>query len=366
MTMAQTHSDVEIQKLMEKDYVEDDRLLVVCFHGQAQNKVIFEHQMSEIINTCQNDIQFVFLEDSNKTGMKHFDWWSIHENDVVEKCLQVYKKLEQFKRVDAILGFSQGASLVEILDRLVAEQNLKKLWNISILASGIPLLVPQLVCSKPLKELSLHFSGKLESERIGSDMLQRYQREYCKSIQHEFGHEIPKDAEFASYFHDALLATYTLVGTMKESMTTVPVQITTEVTRVRIGVIYSNKLTHYQDFCTKLLDSFDQTKYTLSLIFVKVKTPSTFRRFIQDDQKEVNGLIQDLDSIGPVDILLGLPGTSSIFHKVENQIKSKKCSKTWTVDVQFSESSGKSGTYDINDDKSIIKLMDKIKNLNNF
>ncbi|KAI8893242.1 hypothetical protein BC833DRAFT_653068 [Globomyces pollinis-pini] len=327
--------------------------------------------MSEIIKTCQNDIQFVFLEgdvsstyyDSKKTGMNHFDWWSLDQNDVMEKCLQVYKKLEQFKRVDAILGFSQGASLVEILDRLVAEQNMKKLWNISILASGVPLVVPQLDCSKQLTELSLHFSGKLESERLGSNMLHRYQREYCKSIQHEFGHEIPKDSDFATYFHDALLATYTLVGTMKESMTPVPEPITSEASRVRIGVIYSSKLTHYQDFCTKLLDSFDQTKYTLSLIFVKVKTPSTFRRILHDDHKEVNGLIQDLDSIGPVDILLGLPGTSSIFHKVENQIKSKKYSKTWTVDMQFSESSGQSGTYDINDDKSIIKLMDRIMEL---
>ncbi|KAJ2990735.1 hypothetical protein HDV02_004181 [Globomyces sp. JEL0801] len=296
-------------------------------------------------------------------GMDLFDWWSPDHSDVVEKSIQVYKKLEKYKKVDAIMGFSQGASLVEILDRLVLEGKIKKLWNVSVLASGVPLVVPQLDLTKQLKELSLHISGKLESDRIGLSMLHRYQRQYSKNIQHEFGHEIPKDSDFASYFHDALRATYSLVETMNDSDTNIPVEIVTP-TRFRIGVIYSTKLTHYKEFCSTLLDSFDETKYTVSLIFVKIRTPSAFRRFIHDSRKEVDALLQDLDCIGPVDVLFSLPGTSSIMDKINVRVNANQSLKTWSLEIQLlSENSAKIGSYNINDDQSVFQFYDKIKGL---
>ncbi|KAJ2989226.1 hypothetical protein HDV02_005092 [Globomyces sp. JEL0801] len=362
--MAEMDSKVNYTNTIQSQVVRDDRLVVVCFHGQSQNNTIFEYQMSAITKACEKDIQFVFMQgdvpsknfDLSSTGMEHYDWW-INADNAYEKSLKVYERLQKFERVDAIFGFSQGASLVELLDRLASERKVEKLWSISILASGVPLDVQELNCSKKLTELSLHFSGKLEEDRIGSSMLERYERQYSKTIQHEFGHEIPKDSYFASYLHDALLATYTLVDSLKEKEDIIPVS-----TRVRIAILYTAKLTNYHEFCNKLLDLFDQTNYTLSLILVKVKTPSTFRRLIQDDRKEYTSFLQDLESIGPVDVLLGLPGTSFIFHKLQNQINSGKYVKTWSLDVQFAVD-GNANAYDINDDKSVIKFLDKIKDL---
>ncbi|KAJ2992424.1 hypothetical protein HDV02_003076 [Globomyces sp. JEL0801] len=363
--------DVEIPKSMENEVVVDDRLIVVCLHGQAQNKFICEHQMTQIINTCRNDIQFVFLEgditsknyaysiDSNLTGMKHFDWWSNDQNDAVDKCIQVYKQLEVFERVDAIFGFSQGATLVELLDRLAALGRVRKLWKVSILASGVPLTIPSIDCSKQLPELSLHFSGKLEVNRIGNTMLQRYQREYRKNIQHEFGHEIPKDPYFATYFHDALLATYGLVDKIKEKSENVHL-LYPSLPRVRIVVLYSAKLANYKSFFSNLLDEFDKIRYVVSLLFVKIKTPTTFQKFIRNDHKDINNLLQDLESIGPIDVLLGLPGTSFFFQKLQNLNKKLKF---WSLDIELAASSNIIGAYDINDDKSLIKLLDRIKEI---
>nr|KAJ3420271.1 hypothetical protein HK105_005880 [Polyrhizophydium stewartii] len=198
---------------------------IVCFHGQGSNTSHMEHQLSAIKSALGERVEFVFIQafkqiDWSPQGRRYgdmpwFEWFS--SRDVVASNVDVavsFAKdmLDVHGRVDAILGFSQGAMLVELLDRLSLQGKIKRTWKFSVLMSGLPLSLSTLPARlaepmpAPMPFPSIHAYGKDEPEEVRTALSSRYQAFARAEFVHDAGHDIPRDVEFGRAVGEAIAA----------------------------------------------------------------------------------------------------------------------------------------------------------------
>jgi acyl carrier protein len=199
-------------------------LKIVCLHGQGTSAQIFSSQLSEVMKTLGSTAEFLFLEAGNEWkgkselkdvyDSKWYEWWPsvfITKKTVKKSFESVVDKLYEIGPIDAILGFSQGASLVELLDRRAHEGSIQKTWNFSVLLSPVPLKSITLPKSYNhgvkggLPGPALMVRGVKERNFIGNAMLDRYDVNSQELIEHPKGHEIPLNAEFTKRFAEKIL-----------------------------------------------------------------------------------------------------------------------------------------------------------------
>ena len=126
----------------------ENRVKIVCLHGQATSNSVFMDQLGEIMYSLRNVAHFEFIQAPFQVKHSHlellynskwYEWWPsvfIMNRQVKRSIDHVTSELKRIGPVDCLLGFSQGASVVEILDRLAHKQKLEKTWKLSILMSG--------------------------------------------------------------------------------------------------------------------------------------------------------------------------------------------------------------------------------------
>jgi hypothetical protein len=135
-----------------------------------------------------------------------FKWWPrrfLRAKHIDRTLEAVIEELNAIGPVDALLGFSQGATLVELLDSRVEDGYIRKTWNFSILISGAPLksmFLPAKYTANRSTELdvpAIHIRGVLERKTLMNSLLDRYVVGKRELLEHAKGHEIPNSKEFA-------------------------------------------------------------------------------------------------------------------------------------------------------------------------
>ncbi|KAL2915124.1 hypothetical protein HK105_205228 [Polyrhizophydium stewartii] len=194
---------------------------IACFHGQGSNTIHMEHQLSAVKAALGETAKFVFIQAPHAAkssylskfykGMDWFEWLlddSQSQTDVDTLITYVTQQLEQIGHVDVLLGFSQGAMVVEMLDRLAQAGSIKQTWRLSVLCSGIALsswqLPSSLAASTPHSMPSIHIFGTNEHKAFQTQLPARYAADKRVVIKHAAGHDIPHDDEFGRRVADAI------------------------------------------------------------------------------------------------------------------------------------------------------------------
>ncbi|KAL2911918.1 hypothetical protein HK105_208582 [Polyrhizophydium stewartii] len=194
---------------------------IACFHGQGSNTIHMEHQLSAIKAALGETADFVFIQAPHATkssylsefykGMDWFEWLppsSQTQSDVDELIAYATQQLEKIGHVDVLLGFSQGAMVVELLDRLVQAGSIKQTWRLSVLCSGVAFsswqLPKSLAASKLHDVPSIHIFGTNEHKAFQMQLPTRYAAAKRTVIKHAAGHDIPRDAEFGHKVEEAI------------------------------------------------------------------------------------------------------------------------------------------------------------------
>jgi predicted esterase len=194
---------------------------IVCLHGQGTNPYIFRDQLSAVMKVLGSTTEFHFIQapmERSDSPLEHlydqkwYQWWPsmfITKSHIEKSIDTVVEELQQIGHFDALLGFSQGASMVELLDRLSEQGLVPKLWNFSILISGTPL--QSLLLSKKYQKAvrietpSIHVMGVKERKRLKTKLVDRYRVQVRELLEHEKGHEIPHSKEFTRSFAEKIL-----------------------------------------------------------------------------------------------------------------------------------------------------------------
>ncbi|KAL2911188.1 hypothetical protein HK105_209354, partial [Polyrhizophydium stewartii] len=186
---------------------------IACFHGQGSNTIHMEHQLSSIKAALGETAEFVFIQAPHATkssylsefyeGMDWFEWIprnSQTQADVKALIAYAMQQLEKIGHVDVLLGFSQGAMVVELLDRLVQAGSIKRTWRLSVLCSGISpsswQLPSSLATSTPHDAPSIHIFGTNEHKAFQTQLPACYAADKQLVIRHAAGHDIPRNDEF--------------------------------------------------------------------------------------------------------------------------------------------------------------------------
>ncbi|KAI8899390.1 hypothetical protein BC833DRAFT_619492 [Globomyces pollinis-pini] len=217
-------------KLLVRDMYKEEHLKIVCFHGSGSTAEIFSLQLQQIMKELGSKCDFYFIEAPHEVGMannqlskyyesKHwYQWWGnkwLGDNFITRKAVKtsletVYVQLKKIGRVDALLGFSQGASLIELLDRKAQAHEIEKSWNFSILISGLPIKSP-ILPKKYTKGLPGGIMSPallvhaVEEREYTMGLLDRYNVDYRDMMEHDKGHEVPRQVEFSRRLSDKIL-----------------------------------------------------------------------------------------------------------------------------------------------------------------
>ncbi|KAL2917081.1 hypothetical protein HK105_203513 [Polyrhizophydium stewartii] len=194
---------------------------IACFHGQGSNTIHMEHQLSSIKAALGETAEFVFIQAPHATkssylsefyeGMDWFEWIprnSQTQADVKALIAYAMQQLEKIGHVDVLLGFSQGAMVVELLDRLVQAGSIKRTWRLSVLCSGISpsswQLPSSLATSTPHDAPSIHIFGTNEHKAFQTQLPACYAADKRAVIKHAAGHDLPRDSKFGSRVAEAI------------------------------------------------------------------------------------------------------------------------------------------------------------------
>ncbi|KAL2911182.1 hypothetical protein HK105_209356 [Polyrhizophydium stewartii] len=197
---------------------------IACFHGQGSNTIHMEHQLSAIKAALGETAEFVFIQAPHAAkssylsefyeGMDWFEWLprdSKSQAHVDSLVLYVTQQLQQIGHVDVLLGFSQGAMVVELLDRLTQAGKIKRTWQLSVLCSGVVLTSWQLplgmlLSKSKIKTTSIHIFGANDHTAFQTQLPARYAAEMQTVFKHAAGHDIPCDDEFGRKVAEAIMA----------------------------------------------------------------------------------------------------------------------------------------------------------------
>ncbi|KAL2911124.1 hypothetical protein HK105_209421, partial [Polyrhizophydium stewartii] len=197
---------------------------IACFHGQGSNAIHMEHQLSAIKAALGETAEFVFIQAPHAAkssylskfyeGMDWFEWLprnSKSQAHVDSLVLYATQQLQQIGHVDVLLGFSQGAMVVELLDRLTQAGKIKRTWQLSVLCSGVVLTSWQLplgmlLSQSKIKTTSIHIFGTNDHTAFQTQLPARYAAEMQTVFKHAAGHDIPRDDEFGRKVAEAIMA----------------------------------------------------------------------------------------------------------------------------------------------------------------
>ncbi|KAL2911134.1 hypothetical protein HK105_209408 [Polyrhizophydium stewartii] len=194
---------------------------IACFHGQGSNTIHMEHQLSAITAALGDTAEFVFIQAPHAAnssylsefyeGMDWFEWLppsSQLQADVDELIAYATQQLEKIGHVDVLLGFSQGAMVVELLDRLAQAGSIKRTWRLSVLCSGVAFsswqLPSLLAASTPHDVPSIHIFGTNEHKAFQTQLPARYAADKRVMIKHVAGHDLPRNSKFGSRVAEAI------------------------------------------------------------------------------------------------------------------------------------------------------------------
>ncbi|KNC99985.1 amino acid adenylation domain-containing protein [Spizellomyces punctatus DAOM BR117] len=202
---------------------------ILCLHGQGSNPAHLAHQLSAISVALGSDVELIYLQGPfegfssqlriyypNMTG---YSWFpsdgNITEDDAFQTAHLVLTEIEKHGRVHALLGFSQGAMVVELMDRMAEKSLIPRKWNFSILFSGLPLSSPHVpsawteTATSGWQVPSIHISGEREREEFHTLLAGRYEATKLTHLRHNGGHDIPRDEEFALRISSIIKSTST-------------------------------------------------------------------------------------------------------------------------------------------------------------
>ncbi|KAJ3088357.1 hypothetical protein HK102_008943 [Quaeritorhiza haematococci] len=231
-------SGLEIEATMEAETYEKEeekKLRIVCFHGQGSNVAHMEHQLEGVSTALGEKAEFIFVQaplvcrsDLTKYyDMDFYEWYPphiTHPSQPQYLISYLTSKLQSIHTIDGLLGFSQGAAVVHLLDTLSLAHKIPRLWKFSIFFSGV--CVPTRVLPAHLKHKleeggismqapmmmgvpSVHVWGSNEGmwKARGIEKLRRrYDARLRVELRHGAGHDVPRDVGFGERVAEAILA----------------------------------------------------------------------------------------------------------------------------------------------------------------
>ncbi|KAJ3325488.1 hypothetical protein HDV06_004347, partial [Boothiomyces sp. JEL0866] len=200
-------------------------LRIVCFHGQATSASIMQNQLEQVKAALGSKTEMYFIQAEKEVShgagelkkyydSKWYEWWSgslIRKSQVSKTLNSVVEKLNELGQVDALLGFSQGASLIELLDRKAEAKEIVKTWKFSVLLSGTPIksiTLPSKLnkgVQGGIPSSSIIVNGVKELARLNRGLVDRYNVNYREIVEHSGGHEIPQNLEFTRRLADKII-----------------------------------------------------------------------------------------------------------------------------------------------------------------
>ncbi|KAI8894499.1 serine hydrolase-domain-containing protein [Globomyces pollinis-pini] len=229
-SLADEPDDLLLQtKLSVRPIFKERPLKIVCLHGAGSSANVFSLQLQQVVEQMGSTCEFSFIEakteikggnaylskfyDSDHwytwVGSKYFGTKFLSKRTMDKALNDVIEQLHDIGPVDALLGFSQGAAMIEMLDRKAQAFEIPKTWNFSILMSGMPiksLALPKSYTSKVeggIKSSALVVTGA-EDRDATLHLMDRYNVNYRQLMEHDKGHEIPKQMEFTRNFADKI------------------------------------------------------------------------------------------------------------------------------------------------------------------
>ncbi|KAI9309825.1 hypothetical protein DFJ73DRAFT_890052, partial [Zopfochytrium polystomum] len=148
---------------------------IVCFHGYGTSAAIMEEQL-QAASSLLKSYEFICLQAPFKTL----------DSRKAEATRLVLSVLSDLGKVDGLLGFSQGAEMVQHLDALAAAGQVPRTWDFSVLIS----------CGRALGGVVSPVNIPEFSARIQSSTAQ----DWVQTIEHSHGHIIPVTEEFTNQF----------------------------------------------------------------------------------------------------------------------------------------------------------------------
>jgi hypothetical protein len=121
-------------------------------------------------------------------------WFDEDKPETLHWCLEtIAGQIEGIGPVDGILGWSQGAQLIQYLDRSYMDDLKLPPWRFRLLVSGKMAFEGDFT-GESLPFPSLHIYGELERKEVGVWMMDQYNQAQRKEYVHPFGHVFPRSA----------------------------------------------------------------------------------------------------------------------------------------------------------------------------
>jgi hypothetical protein len=182
-------------------------LRIACLHGGGMNAYQFSLMMDELRQNFAVNAEFIYLQGYFETvgdTDEFYDgecylWFDPTKADQVEYGMAaVEKQLKKIGPVDAILGWSQGATVLKELDRKYQNSPEDKWWNFSILVSGGS-TIPNEKSGIPMDFPSLHIVGSAELHIVDWNwMLRQYDSQKLIRYEHRLDHVFPRSTDIVA------------------------------------------------------------------------------------------------------------------------------------------------------------------------
>lgn len=206
--MVREDDDILVIRGSKKVDLSSRAMKIVCLHGGQTSASIFAKSMAEMMKLFGTECEFIFLQGDveyvdegkpcklTKEFSKFHDgpfflWFDPFSKESIERSVsRVAKTLQAIGPVDVLLGFCQGGSMIEKLDRKCFNGHLKKTWDLSVQVSGPNItLDPH---QEPLPYPSIHISGILDRHTLTDWMLTQYDEKLRSQYEHPLAHDFPR------------------------------------------------------------------------------------------------------------------------------------------------------------------------------
>ncbi|KAH6602705.1 hypothetical protein BASA61_000870 [Batrachochytrium salamandrivorans] len=197
---------------------------IVCLHGFSSCATHMEFQMSGVRAALGDKVEFLYIDAPFQVefsplaqfydnSVRWYEWLPVAERTAanMEKTIAlISKRLGEIGPIDGILGFSQGAIITHLLDKLAMDGAIPRVWDFSILCSGIipsADMIPSDYKHMYSERMSvpciqMYSSDELEGGDFRLDQL--YSDDSMLLIEHSAGHDIPRDTRSAQHIADAI------------------------------------------------------------------------------------------------------------------------------------------------------------------
>ncbi|TPX56168.1 hypothetical protein PhCBS80983_g04735 [Powellomyces hirtus] len=215
------------------------KLRIMCLHGSETSGTILSLQLQALRQNLRKEVEFYFLNGPRKQYTsyvsKYFDgpyyrWLPSSSSDVGQNSTMtavnhLLNEMDAFDEpFDGILGFSEGASIVEMADRLSATGRIPRKWNFSVLISACAIKAsspstPSWI-KRPFEGGYLRFPSVhvISSQdylfRRSMEVERRYEPESRQVVTHDSGHQIPQTPGFVKQLAARILSAAAMVDNL--------------------------------------------------------------------------------------------------------------------------------------------------------